>query len=50
MGKDVYFFSRSGKIKKLTPNNMTYDVIELSHRANKGIDKTMDTLDSDQSE
>lgn len=27
---------------------MHYDVSELSHRANRGITKTMDTLDSDQ--
>ncbi len=49
MWKDVYFLSRSWKIKKLTPNNMTYDVLELSHRANRWITPTMDWLDTDQS-
>lgn len=49
VGKDVYFLSRSLKIKKVTPNNVTYDVAELSHRSNRGITKTMNTLDPDQS-
>lgn len=49
-GRDSYFLSKSGKIKKVMPNGMLhYDVIELSHRANKGINKTMETLDADQS-
>jgi hypothetical protein len=49
VGKNVYFLTKSGKIKMVTPGQLTYDVSELSHRANRGITKTMDTLDSDQS-
>lgn len=49
-GRDVYFLSKSGKIKKVSPNQMLhYDCIELSHRANRGITKTMSKLDPDQS-
>jgi hypothetical protein len=48
--RDVYFLSKSGKIKKVQPNGMLhYDCIEVSHRANRGINTTMDKLDSDQS-
>lgn len=49
VGRDVYFLSRSGKIKKVQPNMLHYDVQELSHRANRGINKTMYGLDADQS-
>lgn len=48
-GKNVYFLSRSWKIKQVTPNNVIYDVVELSHRTNRGITTTMQTLDTDQS-
>lgn len=50
-GRDVYFLSKSGKIKKVAPGQaLHYDVKELSHRANRGITKTMDSLDPDQSD
>ena len=49
VGKDVMYLSKSNKIRRITPNWMLYyDVWELSHRANKGINKTMETLDPDQ--
>ena len=49
-GRDVYFLSKSGKIKKVAPAQaLHYDCVEVSHRANRGITKTMDTLDADQS-
>lgn len=49
-GRDVYFLSKSNKIKKVSPwQALHYDISELSHRANRWITKTMETLDSDQS-
>jgi hypothetical protein len=48
-GRSVFFLSNSLKIKKVSPNQFTYDIEELSHRANRGITHTMDNLDSDQS-
>jgi len=49
-GRDVYFLSKSNKIKKVSPwQALHYDISEISHRANRWIDKTMATLDSDQS-
>lgn len=47
-GREVFFLSKSGKIKKIQLNTLNYDIVEVSHRANRGINKTMDTLDSDQ--
>ena len=35
VGKNVYFLTKSGKIKMVTPGQLTYDVSELSHRANR---------------
>jgi len=49
--KDCYYLSASNKIKKLTPNSqLFYDVAEVSHRTGKGIDRTMERLDKDQSQ
>lgn len=49
VGKDVYYLSKSNKIKKVAPNSMLhYDVTELSNRRYQGITKTMKTLDADQ--
>lgn len=48
-GKAVYYLTKSNKIKRVTPNGtILYDVQELSHRQDKGITKTMGTLDNDQ--
>lgn len=48
--RDVYFLSKSLKIKQIAPNSVLhYDIKELSHRANSWINKTMELLDSDQS-
>jgi hypothetical protein len=50
-GKAVYYLTKSNKIKRVTPNGtILYDVQELSHRQDKGITKTMGTLDNDQSD
>lgn len=48
--RDVYFLSKSNKIKRVSPAQaLHYDVTEVSHRANRWINKTMESLDSDQS-
>lgn len=50
-GKAVYYLTKSNKIKVVQPNGtILYDVQELSHRPDKGISKTMGTLDNDQSD
>jgi len=50
VGKDCFYLTRSNKIKKVVPNGMLYyDVAEVSHRPNAGIDETMRLLDPDQS-
>ena len=48
--KNVFFLTKSWKIKRVTPWNQTYDVIDVSHREDNGITNTMDTLDSDQTD
>lgn len=49
-GKACYYLSASNKIKMIAPGNSGYDVQDVSHRPNRGIDKTMATLDADQSD
>lgn len=49
-GNYIYFLTRSNKIKRVAQGSgQIYDVQELSHRMYKGINKTMATLDPDQS-
>lgn len=51
VGKNLYFLTKSNKINQVTPNPIGgYDVFELSHKINDGINVTMATLDSDQSD
>lgn len=51
IGKGIFYISPSNKIRKINPTSFgMYDFTELSHRAWNGITKTMESLDSDQSE
>lgn len=50
-GNACYYLSASNKIKMVAPGKYVgYDVVDISHRAGRGIDKTMATLASDQSD